>query len=193
LVSWAFVDDFLNLQNKKLCFEWALWQMLFGDTDWVRRLRQVCRVAAQATKVEQRPQGQPNMLPTFNPESPPAKQADTRQKLIDAVNVACLNEKAVGYAEISGDTLTVHSERASAMRFHMIVANQQWLTMMRQAGIATFAYTDDGDQHFLLDVKSGHESPDVTAKQKVLADPSRHCNEYSMNVDGGLTCSAWSR
>jgi hypothetical protein len=35
----TFVDDFLNLQNKKLCFEWALWQLVFGDTDWSKRVR----------------------------------------------------------------------------------------------------------------------------------------------------------
>lgn len=45
LTSWlkkhkrTFVDDFLHLQKTKLSFEWALWQLLFGDTDWARRLR----------------------------------------------------------------------------------------------------------------------------------------------------------
>ena len=60
----------------------------------------------------------------------------------------------MGYAEVSDDTLTIHSERASAMRFRMILASRE-LSMIRRAGIATYIYTNDADQSFVYDVKVG--------------------------------------
>jgi hypothetical protein len=71
----------------------------------------------------------------------------------------------MGYAEVSGDKLTVHSERASPMRFRMILASQQELSMVRRAGIAIFVYTNDADQTFVYDVKSARLlSPAAQAK-----------------------------
>ena len=35
----TFVDDLLHLQQKKVRIEWALWQLLYGDTEWARRAR----------------------------------------------------------------------------------------------------------------------------------------------------------
>jgi hypothetical protein len=42
------------------------------------------------------------------------------------------------------------------MRFHMALASQRILSMMQRAGIATYVYTNDADQNFVYDVKSGH-------------------------------------
>ncbi|MGA2965103.1 MAG: hypothetical protein ABSD64_02755 [Terriglobales bacterium] len=84
-----------------------------------------------------------------------SNQAGARQKLIDLINASFQRDNAMGYAEISGDKLTVHSQRASLMRFHMILASQRELSMVRRAGIAIYVYTNDADQSFVYDVKAG--------------------------------------
>lgn len=91
-----------------------------------------------------------------------SNQAGTRQKLINAIGASFQKEGVMGYAEISGDKLTVHSERASAMRFHMILAHQRGLAMVRRAGIATYVYTNDADQTFVYDMKAGQIVPPAT-------------------------------
>ena len=75
------------------------------------------------------------------------------------------NGGIVGYAELSGDKLTVHSERASAMRFQMILASRQ-ISMVRRAGIATYVYTNDADQNFVYDVKTSQVVPSSTHEQE---------------------------
>jgi hypothetical protein len=79
---------------------------------------------------------------------------DARQRLVKAINADFQKSGVMGYAELSGDKLTIHSERASAMRFRMILASRE-LSMIRRAGIATYVYTNDADQNFAYDVKSG--------------------------------------
>jgi hypothetical protein len=80
----------------------------------------------------------------------------TKEKLIEASNSTFRAEKVVGYAESSGDTFTIHSERASDMRFHMILANKQQMQYFRMAGIKTFVYTNDSDQRFTYDLVADH-------------------------------------
>jgi hypothetical protein len=80
--------------------------------------------------------------------------ADARQRLVRGINAQFQKGGIMGYAELSGDDLTVHSERASAMRFRMILASRE-LSMIRRAGITTFCYTNDADQNLVYDVKSG--------------------------------------
>ena len=41
------------------------------------------------------------------------------------------------------------------MRFHMALANQRVLSMMRRAAITVYIYTNDDDQNFAYDVKAG--------------------------------------
>jgi hypothetical protein len=83
----------------------------------------------------------------------------TAQKLIINASAESFKKSGVaGYAEIVGDRLTVHSERASAIRFKMLLhdpANQGRLKMIAQAGIATYVYTNDADVNLTYDVKSG--------------------------------------
>lgn len=79
---------------------------------------------------------------------------DTRQRLVKGINAEFQRGGVMGYAEVSDDTLTIHSERASAMRFRMILASRE-LSMIRRAGIATYIYTNDADQSFVYDVKVG--------------------------------------
>lgn len=87
-----------------------------------------------------------------------ANPKDMRERLVKAINSSFQKEGIVGYAELSGDKLIVHSERASAMRFRMMVASRE-LPMLRRAQIATYVYTNDMDQNFELDVKSGQIVP----------------------------------
>jgi hypothetical protein len=84
-----------------------------------------------------------------------SNQAVTRQKLINGVDAGFHKEGVMGYAEISGDKFTIHSERASAMRFHMALASQRVLSMMHRAALTMYIYTNDSDQNFAYDVKSG--------------------------------------
>ena len=71
-------------------------------------------------------------------------------------NASFIAAKVVGYAESSGDTFTIHSERASDMRFHMLLANKQGMEHFRMAGIKTLVYTNDADQRFTYDLVAGH-------------------------------------
>jgi hypothetical protein len=88
----------------------------------------------------------------------------TKGELVEAHNASFRAEKVVGYAESSGDTFTIHSERASDMRFHMLLANQQIMGRYRAAGIKTIVYTNDSDQRFTYDVVADHVvTPDVPA------------------------------
>jgi hypothetical protein len=79
----------------------------------------------------------------------------TRQKIVNADNASFKKEGVMGYAEVSGDKLTVHSERASAMRFHMVLSNPRYISYLRRSGLTTLVYTNDADQTFAYDVKSG--------------------------------------
>jgi hypothetical protein len=79
----------------------------------------------------------------------------SRQQVIDSMNKSFLAQNVVGYAEVSGDTLIDHSERASEMRFHMLL-NQQMLDTMHTINIKTFVYTNDKDQKYMYDVVTGH-------------------------------------
>ena len=63
-----------------------------------------------------------------------------------------------GYADIAGDTLTVHSERASAIRFKMVLqepVTQARIRVMKQAGITTYIYTNDAAFRQTYDLTSG--------------------------------------
>ena len=80
----------------------------------------------------------------------------TKEKLVEASNARFIADKVVGYAESSEDTFTIHSERASDMRFHMLIANKQGMEHFRMAGIKTLVYTNDADQRFTYDLAAGH-------------------------------------
>lgn len=80
----------------------------------------------------------------------------TKEKLIEAENAGFITAKVAGYAESSEDTFTIHSERASDMRFHMLLANKQQMEYFRMAGIKTLVYTNDSDQRFTYDFVAGH-------------------------------------
>jgi hypothetical protein len=92
---------------------------------------------------------------TAEPSANSSNQSAAREMLLKTFNASFAREGVAGYAEISGDKLLVHSERATEMRFHMQVANQRLIAMMQQAGIATYLYTNDADQHFAYDLKAG--------------------------------------
>jgi hypothetical protein len=54
-----------------------------------------------------------------------------RQRFIERQRQAFMKNGVAGYAEFSGDTLIVHSERASAMRFHANIADVHMLAAIR--------------------------------------------------------------
>jgi len=87
----------------------------------------------------------------------------SRQQVIDELNRNFQTQRVVGYTEISGDTFIMHSERASAMRFHMIL-DKQMLGVFHTIGIKTFVYTNDKDQRYVYDIVAEHEvTPDPAA------------------------------
>jgi hypothetical protein len=79
----------------------------------------------------------------------------TRQQVIDDLNKSFQDQKVVGYTEIADETFTMHSERASEMRFHMVL-DKQMLGVFHTIGIKTFVYTNDKDQKYVYDVAAGH-------------------------------------
>ncbi|MGA8431090.1 MAG: hypothetical protein WB729_14805 [Candidatus Sulfotelmatobacter sp.] len=83
-----------------------------------------------------------------------SNQTSARDRLVAGINASFQRDGALGYSEMSGDKLTVHSERAGEMRFHMILASRE-LSLMQRSGVSTFFYTDDHDQNFAFDVKAG--------------------------------------
>ncbi len=100
-----------------------------------------------------------------------SKQSDTRSKLVNAINGSFQKRGVLGYAEITGDQLTVHSEHADAMRFHMALADSRHLSYVRRAGILTYVYTNDADKNFVYDVRSGHiVSPSKPAPSQTSAE-----------------------
>lgn len=92
---------------------------------------------------------------TINTPPKPLDQTGARDIMIRAINASFAKEGVAGYAEISGDKMTVHSERASAVRFNMTLKNDKFISALKDAGIATYTYTNDTDQNFLYDVKLG--------------------------------------
>jgi hypothetical protein len=91
-----------------------------------------------------------------------SNQTVARQRLVQAINASFQRDRTAGYAEISGDKLTVHSEHANPMHFRMILANEWQRSMMQRAGIATFGYTNDSDQNFTFDVETNQVTSAVT-------------------------------
>jgi hypothetical protein len=102
----------------------------------------------------------------------------TKEKLIEVSNSTFRAEKVVGYAESSGDTFTIHSERASDMRFHMILASKQ-MQYFRMAGIKTLVYTNDSDQRFTYDLVADHVVTAVNAIKPSAPTPREtYCKQY---------------
>jgi len=101
---------------------------------------------------------------TAEPSANSSNQSAAREMLLKTFNASFAKEGVAGYAEISGNKLIVHSERASEMLFHMQVANQKLISMMQQAGIATYLYTNDADQKFAYDLKAGKIIPPAASQ-----------------------------
>ena len=115
----------------------------------------------------------------------------TKEKLIEASNSAFRAEKVVGYAESSGDTFTIHSERASDMRFHMILASKQYVEHCRMAGFKTLVYTNDSDQRFTYDLVADHVVTPVNAiTPNAPTQRETYCKQYPRGIfredDGSL-------
>jgi hypothetical protein len=100
----------------------------------------------------------------------------SRQQVIDALNKSFQAQNVVGYVEVNGDTFMMHSERASEMRFHMVLDQQ--ISTLRTIGIKTFVYTNDKDQHFEYDVVAGHAvTPSTPAGSDMSASEKAYCYE----------------
>jgi hypothetical protein len=115
--------------------------------------------------------------------------------VVEGLNASFRKGGVAGYAELSGNNLIIHSERASPMRFHMILANSQLLALMRRAEIATIVYTDDAEQHFVFDLKSGSEERSESEQEDPNAspvNPARQCTKYQLDTEGNQACTEWS-
>jgi len=147
---------------KTLEMEISLWQFAFKP-EIIQRLKmfldQVNALSSSqlSTPVSPTPPSIPSVATSTPPPAPTASKPlcvnrDGRQECIDAINANFRKEKVVGYAEMAGDVLTVHSERANAMRFHMLLANGTLKAQLRQMGFSTLVYTNDGDFKLIYDV-----------------------------------------
>jgi hypothetical protein len=90
-----------------------------------------------------------------------------RQQFIDGQRQAFIKNGVAGYAEFSGDTLIIHSERASAMRFHANIADVRMLAAIRAVHAKTFVYTNDQGQRFEYDAVAGHDVTSAVATPAV--------------------------
>jgi hypothetical protein len=78
-----------------------------------------------------------------------------RPKMIAAENATFKKDGVAGYAEIVNDTYTIHSERASSIRFRAnVVDNKEYVAALQRAGITTLVYTNDADLKFVYDVQT---------------------------------------
>jgi hypothetical protein len=108
-------------------------------------------------------------------------QALTRKKYVNAINAGFRKSGTAGSAEIVGNNLIVHSERANRMRFYLLLANNKTPSLQRRAGIVTFVYTNDADENFAYDVKSGQVDENYGAKSSGKATDA--ASESGANVE----------
>lgn len=103
----------------------------------------------------------------------------SRQQVINLLNKNFVSQNVAGYAEVSGDTLTLHSERATEMRFHMLL-NGQMLSLFHKINVKTFLYTNDKDQKYVYDVVTDHVVPtssQALATAAPFSPPPTRANE----------------
>src|ERR1019366_4916830 len=93
------------------------------------------------------------------PSTPPARALtpSDRKAWIDSFNDGMRKQGVAGYAEMTGDVLTVHSERASAVRFHALLANTAVMDSLHQMGFTTMVYTNEADQKYVFDLAKNVE------------------------------------
>jgi hypothetical protein len=107
------------------------------------------------------------VLGTLNPSQITVEQVKSRadrQKMIEAENAGFKKENVVGFAEIVGDSYIVHCERASSMRFHAnMLNNKGYMAALQRAEILLLIYTNDTDQKFVFDMKTGQIVPPAPA------------------------------
>jgi len=96
-------------------------------------------------------------------------KAQVVERMNGDLNRARESDGFFGYAETIGDKLIVHSERASAMRFHANIANPQFFSALQSAGFNTYIYTNDADQRYEFDITHNRE---VTDTAKVAGTPT---------------------
>jgi len=93
------------------------------------------------------------------PSTTPARvlTPNDRKAWIDSFNDGMRKQSVVGYAEINGDVLTIHSERTSALRYHALLVNGELMDSLRQMRFATMVYTNDADQKHAVDLAKNVE------------------------------------
>jgi hypothetical protein len=113
----------------------------------------------------------------------PGTLAVSKETLVDAHNRSFRAEKIVGYAESSGDTFTIHSERASEMRFRMLLADNQRIELYRTVGIKTLVYTNDADQRYVYEIGTGRAiTPVGTTTSRTPTQREVYCKEYPRGI-----------
>jgi hypothetical protein len=88
---------------------------------------------------------------TQPPAAKPLTRGD-RAAWVTNFNDGMRKQNVAGYAEITGDVLTVHSERTSSVRFHAALVNNALMDSLKQMEIATLIYTNDADLKFTYDL-----------------------------------------
>ena len=74
----------------------------------------------------------------------PLTRAD-RTKWLEEFNAEAQKNGVPLYGEITEDTLTVHSERASDIRWHAMLLNKPFMDAIQQLELTTLVYTNDKD------------------------------------------------
>ncbi len=125
-----------------------------------------CFLTLQASTLSIMPQVEAALNAPPPPPPVPALTPADRQTFIKAFDDMQRKEGVTAYADFAGEVLTIHSERCSALRFHVLLADEQMLAKLKQMGFKTFLYTNDADQKFTYDLQTGTTGTDLGATKQ---------------------------
>jgi hypothetical protein len=102
----------------------------------------------------------------------PSSPSTARDALVKKLNAEFVKQGIVLYAEISGDTLTVHSEQASGTRFDMLLVDDSIMASLEATPDRKIRRTNDADQNFAYDVKAAQVVATAQTSARLVPEPS---------------------
>jgi len=91
--------------------------------------------------------------------------ARVRELLTQNLCAGAIKAGKACYVAVQGDVMTMHSERASLVRYHMVMSDAQFVQNLKRADLTTYVYTNDSDQTFTYDVATGKDTSTDEAKK----------------------------
>jgi hypothetical protein len=91
--------------------------------------------------------------------------ARVRELLTQNLCAGAIKAGKACFVTVQGDVMTTHSERASLVRYHMVMSDAKLVQSLKQAELKTYIYTNDSDQKFEYDVATGKDTSTDEAKK----------------------------